>query len=66
MSEWFTGRITVNTCPCGSGRGRRELRDARGIFCAFVCGRCEADRRAAFRPEIFADPNYDHDEPIED
>lgn len=53
-------------CPCGSGQPRRELRDARGIFCAFVCARCEADKRARYRPEIFEDAAYEADEPIEE
>lgn len=38
---------------------RRELRDARGIFCCFVCDACEAAKRQRFRPEIFTDADYD-------
>jgi hypothetical protein len=45
---------------------RRELIDARGIFCTFVCDKCEALKRTRFRPEIFSDPNYEHSEPIDD
>jgi hypothetical protein len=52
-------------CPCGSGKHRRELIDARGIFCCFVCDACESTRRSLFRPAIFIDPNYDVDEEIE-
>lgn len=52
-------------CPCGSGKDRYELRDARGISCGYVCEDCEATKRAGYRPEIFTDPNYDADEPIE-
>jgi hypothetical protein len=44
---------------------RRALNDARGIFCGYVCDKCEAERRADFRSEIFADPDYHADEPIE-
>jgi hypothetical protein len=40
-------------CPCGSGLPRRELVDAAGIFCTFVCDKCEAEKRAKFRPQIF-------------
>ena len=38
---------------CGSGEPRRELKDARGIFCTFVCDKCEEEKRSHFRPDIF-------------
>ena len=50
-------------CACGSGLPRLELYDARGIFVAFVCERCVMKKRAAYRREIFTDPNYQTDEP---
>lgn len=53
-------------CTCGSGMYRHELRDARGIFCAYVCARCEADKRARYRAEIFTDAAYEADEQIEE
>lgn len=53
-------------CPCGSGHERWELRDARGLFCCFVCQDCAARKRLAFRPEIFTDPNYVTEEAIDD
>lgn len=53
-------------CTCGSGLAKRELKDARGIFCTFVCDRCEARKRGEFRAEIFTDASYAHDEPIEE
>jgi hypothetical protein len=31
----------------------RELLDAAGIYCGRVCDKCEAEKRAKFRPEIF-------------
>ena len=49
----------------GSGLPRHALIDARGIFCAYVCRKCEAKKRAGFRPDIFTDANYWTDEPIE-
>lgn len=52
-------------CPCGSGEPRRELKDAHGIFCAFVCDTCEARRRATFSPAIFDPRTYPQDEPID-
>lgn len=56
----------MKPCNCGSGLMRHELTDARGIFCAYVCAKCEARRRAQFRPDIFSDSNYWTDEPIEE
>ncbi len=45
---------------------RRELRDARGIFCTFICDRCEQEVRGRYRADIFEDANYWADEPIEE
>ena len=45
---------------------RRELKDARGIFCGFVCDKCEAEKRSHFRPEIFADSQYECCEMIDE
>ncbi len=47
-----------------AGRPTWDLLDARGIYCARVCDKCEADRRRQYRAEIFTDSNYSHDEPI--
>lgn len=56
----------MKPCPCGSGEDRRALYDARRIFAGFVCDRCEAAKRAKFRPEIFTSADYWADEPIEE
>jgi hypothetical protein len=54
-------------CSCGSGLLWRELVDAQGIFCTFVCDKCEDERRSHFRPEIFTGyTQADVDEPIEE
>jgi hypothetical protein len=45
---------------------RQPLYDARGIFCTYVCHICEAHKRDQFRPEIFSDPDYWTDEPVEE
>jgi len=58
--------MNIRTCSCGSGKSRRDLTDARGIFCAYVCDACEAEKRARYRPEIFTDHAYDADEAIEE
>ena len=51
----------MKTCPCGSSLPRRELKDARGIFCTFVC-----EKKRGFRPDIFTDPNYPTVEPVDE
>jgi hypothetical protein len=56
----------MRTCPCGSGEARRDLIDARGIFCTFVCDKCETRRQQEFRPDTFTDADYWADEPIEE
>jgi hypothetical protein len=55
----------LRLCPCGSGHIRRELCDARGIFCAFVCDACAACKRAVYDPKIFAAATDPADEPID-
>jgi len=46
-------------CPCGSGLERRELCDARGIFCCYVCDSCEREKRAGYAPGVLTDRNYE-------
>lgn len=57
---------SIKPCLCGSGLPRRELNDARAIFCGYVCDACEGRKRACFRPEIFTDPAYTTIEQIEE
>jgi len=57
--------MTMRHCPCGSGKLKRPLYDARGIFCCYVCDACEKKKRRSYRSDIFIDPNYWADEPIE-
>lgn len=45
-------------CNCGSHKGRYELRDAAGIFCAYVCEDCEAEKRKTYNPAIFESTRY--------
>lgn len=45
--------MSQKLCPCGSGLQRRDLRDAAGIFCTFVCNCCEQKKRATYNPAIF-------------
>jgi hypothetical protein len=37
-----------------------ELVDARGVYCGRVCERCEAEKRARYRPEILT--SYDEND----
>jgi hypothetical protein len=53
-------------CNCGSGLYKQPHYDARGIFVYYSCPECENTKKARYRPEIFTDPNYEHDEPIDD
>lgn len=45
--------MSTKLCRCGSGLVRRELVDAAGIFCDFVCDRCEQRIRSHYNPNIF-------------
>lgn len=58
--------MQIRTCPCGSGRPRREQHDARGIFLAFTCSACHREKMARYRPEVLQDPAYEADEPIDE
>ena len=52
-------------CPCGSKLASWWLNDARGIPCCRVCERCEKQKMSRYRADIFTDPNYQTDEPID-
>jgi hypothetical protein len=59
-------RFTTHACPCGSKLPREDAHDARGLFLCFVCDRCRKEKLARYRPDVLSDPNYWHDEPIEE
>jgi hypothetical protein len=50
---------------CNSGKYHEAVYDARGIYVGKVCEDCEKQTLAHYRPEIFTDPNYETDEPVE-
>lgn len=52
-------------CPCGSGLTSRWVNDARGIPLARCCDECRKEKLAGFRAEVFTNPFYEADEPIE-
>lgn len=43
----------MSQCRCGSGEERYALEDAAGIFCRYVCSKCEAEVRKKYNPRIF-------------
>lgn len=51
-----------NTCPCGSGKFKHELYDARGIFCCYMCDDCEKKKREHYRLEVLTNPTYEADD----
>lgn len=53
-------------CNCGSGLPSAWTYDARGIELARVCDRCRDRVLAGYRPDVFDDPDYEIDEPLED
>lgn len=55
----------VNNHICDRAE-RFPIHDARGVFCCYACPVCEAEKRARYRPEVLTNPNYNHDEPIEE
>ena len=55
----------LQECNCGSGEWPEAIHDARGIFVAYVCSKCQARKLQGYRPEIFINPDYWHDEPID-
>ena len=53
-------------CPCGSGLSSSWQVDARGIELTRTCLKCHKDKIQRYRPEVLTNPNYWHDEPIEE
>ena len=54
-----------NLCPCGSGEYAEDLYDAKGIYCCKVCDKCRKEKMRGFRAEIFDNPGYETDEPVD-
>lgn len=55
-----------NTCSCGSGLVREAHHDARGIFLCYACLSCQKEKLSHYRSDVLTDPDYWHDEPIEE
>ena len=54
----------IHLCPCGSGKDRHPMHDARGIFCCYHCHDCYEEKKGKYRPEIFTDANYFTEEEV--
>jgi hypothetical protein len=63
IRKWTTTR---ELCSCGSGETPQDIYDARGIYVTKACSRCEKQKTAGYRREIFENPHYAADEPIEE
>jgi hypothetical protein len=60
------GTMANKICMCGSGLPKEPTYDARGIFCFYSCNDCRDTKKSYFRLDVFTDPNYWHDEPIDE
>lgn len=63
--EYRQLKADLNTCPCGSGKKPWVENDARGIPIGWVCDDCVDKKKNKYRKDIFTNPNYETDEPIE-
>jgi len=58
--------MKIRLCPCGSNRESWWEHDARGIPLCRVCEKCRPAKLKTYRQDVLTDPNYWHDEPIEE
>lgn len=58
--------MILHPCSCGSNNQREAVYDARGIFLCYVCDDCRQTKLSKFRPDVLTDPNYWHDEPLDE
>lgn len=58
--------MPLRPCNCGSGLHSTWQFDARGIELCPTCDECHDKKMAGFRPDVLTDPDYWHDEPIEE
>ena len=53
-------------CICGSGLPAQRNYDARGIYLCMTCYKCHIEKMAKWRPDVLTNPNYWHDEPLDE
>jgi hypothetical protein len=56
----------TSKCMCGSGLPRQAQYDARNIFLTYTCQKCHDEKMRKYRADVLTDPNYWHDEPIDE
>ena len=59
-------RNSQQTCNCGSGLEKKPVYDARGIFVTYACNKCKTQKLKGYRKDIFTNPQYETDEPIDE
>ena len=59
-------RQFLRECSCGSKQIAPAHYDARGIFLTYACEKCEKQKLSGFREDVLTDPNYWHDEPLDE
>jgi hypothetical protein len=55
--------------PCLNPNHAQEKQaqyDARGIFLAYTCDACHDEQMSHYRQDVLTDPEYWHDEPIDE
>jgi len=55
----------LRICNCGSGEQAYEINDARGIFIAYGCEKCEKEKTKNYSHDVLTNSNYECDEQIE-
>jgi hypothetical protein len=56
-----------NNCPYCDIAMISEVRyDAKGLFLTYACDKCWKQEKKRYRSDILSDPNYWHDEPIDE
>ena len=53
-------------CRCGSKKQQTWQYDARGLELCPTCEDCHEEKMSKYRKDVLTDPNYWHDEPIEE
>lgn len=56
----------LQECSCGSGEYPEAQTDADGIFLCYTCSKCEEEKLAKYRPDIFTRSSAEYGENIED
>lgn len=58
--------MMARLCSCGSGFEQEWQYDARGIELCPTCPNCHDEKMKKYRKDVLEDPDYWHDEPIDE